>query len=421
MSRAHVVIVGAGAAGTASAVELRRLGFEGDLTIVHGEEAGPYNRTAVNKALLHPNAELAAVASTIPTDPRTRLLAGTRATALDVDRGEVKLHDGRRLAYDALLIATGARPRGLRAVVSRDASTRVSERVTTLRTESDARQIRALLDQVAAQHDRVARVGVVGASLLGSESADTLRQLGHDVCLIDPAANPLARLLGSAVGGWVTDQHLQHLDAVFEGTVDAIDTRGHELALRLSTACEVAVDLVIAARGVDPDTSWLATTPLDLTDGVLVDDRLRTVGAEHVYAAGDLAHVAGQGRTEHWGYALAQGARAARSIGRQFGLHKDPEPARNTPSYATRLYGKSINVLGVPVTEHREVSVATQPEDGVHVSAFLAETGQLAAAVVLGSQKIANKLRPLVGTYAAIEEAANVVAAASRRPRLVRR
>ena len=110
MSVASVVIVGAGAAGTAAATQLRSLGFAGDLTLVNAEGQAPYNRTTVNKTLLHPDSTLDSVRTALPNDPRATLLAG-RAERLDTERRAVVLQDGNHLSYDAVLIATGARPR----------------------------------------------------------------------------------------------------------------------------------------------------------------------------------------------------------------------------------------------------------------------------------------------------------------------
>ncbi len=110
VNAASVVIVGAGAAGTAAATQLRKLGFDGDLTLVHGETPVPYNRTTVNKTLLQGDARLDSVRTALPNDPHTRLLSG-RAERLDTERRTVVLKDGTHLSYTAVLIATGARPR----------------------------------------------------------------------------------------------------------------------------------------------------------------------------------------------------------------------------------------------------------------------------------------------------------------------
>lgn len=415
VSAASVVIVGAGAAGTAAATQMRKLGFDGDLTLVHGEGPVPYNRTTVNKTLLQADARLDSVRTALPRDPRTSLL-NARAERLDTARRTVVLQDGNQLFYDAVLIATGARPRLLPGREQRLHATQLSNRITPLRTYDDAERIRRVLATIGSKHRRPARVGIAGASLLGSETADALKGLGHDVFLIGMAANPMTRHLGTTIATWVQTRHEEHLAGVFEARVDSLEVSADGVTLALSNGTELTVDLVIEALGVDPEVDWLRDSPLTLDDGVLVDDRLRTLNVEGVYAAGDLARVDGSPRIEHWGHALAHGAHAARTISHDLQLTEDPGPFAPSGSYSTWLYGKPINVLGSP-SLHRDREVALAPPGHeAHVTVYASAESRLSAAVTLGSAKVANRLRPLVAAGAAIEEAAAVVTATLKPP-----
>lgn len=410
MSAASVVIVGAGAAGTAAATQLRKLGFDGDLTLVHGEGPVPYNRTTVNKTLLQAGATLDSVRTALPNDPRTSLLSG-RAERLDIERRTVLLQDGTHLSYNAVLIATGARPRLLPGRKQNLAATELSDRITPLRTYDDAERVRRVLATIGSKYGRRARVGIAGASLLGSETADALKASGHDVFLIGAAANPMTRHLGTTIATWVQMRHAEQLAGVFEARVDALEASSDGITLALSDGTKLTVDLVIEALGVDPEVGWLRDSPLTLDDGVLVDDRLRTVNAAGVYAAGDLARINGSPRIEHWGHALAQGGHAARSISHDLQLSEDPGPFEPSGSYSTWLYGKPINVLGSPHPHRdRELDLAL-PGNAAHVTFYASAERRLSAAVTLGSAKLANRLRPLVAVGAAIEDAADVVTA----------
>ena len=410
MNTASVVIVGAGAAGTAAATQLRSLGFDGDLTLVNAEEQIPYNRTTVNKTLLHPDSTHDSVRMALPDDPRTTLLAG-RADRLDTERRTVVLQDGNHLSYDAVLIATGARPRPLPRRDQNTGDAELCDRVTPLRTYDDAERIRRVLARVGSKPCRSAWVGVVGASLLGSETADALTDLGHEVFLIGATNNPMARQLGTTIATWVQARHAEHLAGVLDARVDSVSTRGDDVVLALSNGTELAVDLVIEAVGVDPEVGWLGNSALSIDDGVLVDDRLRTLNVEGVYAAGDLARIDGSPRIEHWGHALAQGAHAARTISHDLQHTEDPGPFQPSGSYSTRLYGKPINVLGAPHPHRgREVALAP-PGQEAHVTVYTSAESRLSAAVTLGSAKLANRLRPLVAAGAGLDEAADVVTA----------
>lgn len=410
MSTASVVIVGAGAAGTAAATQLRSLGFDGDLTLVNAEAQIPYNRTTVNKTLLHPDSTLDSVRTALPDDPRTTLLAG-RADRLDTERRTVVLRDGNHLSYDAVLIATGARPRPLPGRGQNAGAAGLRDRLTPLRTYDDAERIRRVLTRIGARACRPARVGIVGASLLGSETAEALTDLGHEVFLIGAAITPMTRQLGTTIATWVRARHAEHLAGVLDARVDYVSVRGDDVVLTLSNRTELTVDLVIEAVGVDPEVGWLVNSALTIDDGVVVDDRLRTLNVERVYAAGDLARIDSSPRVEHWGHALAQGAHAARTISHDLLRTDDPGPFHPSGSYSTRLYGKPINVLGAAHPHRgREISLGPPGREG-HVTVYTSADNRLRGAVTLGSAKLANRLRPLVAAAAGINEAADVVTA----------
>jgi NADPH-dependent 2,4-dienoyl-CoA reductase/sulfur reductase-like enzyme len=410
VSTASVVIVGTGAAGTAAATELRSLGFAGDLTLVNAEGQAPYNRTTVNKTLLHPDATLDSVRTALPDDPRTTLLSG-RAERLETDRRTVVLAGDHHLSYDAVLIATGARPRLLpgREQNARDLDFR--DRVTPLRTYDDAERIRRVLAKTGARTGQRARVGIVGASLLGSETADALTGLGHDVFLIGAASNPMTRQLGTTIAAWLRARHDEHLAGMMDVRVDSVSARGEDIVLALSDGTELSVDLVIEALGVHPEVGWLRDSALTIDDGVLVDDHLRALNVDGVYAAGDLARIPGSPRVEHWGHALAQGAHAARTISHDLHGADDPGPFRPSGSYSTRVYGKPINVLGSSQPHPGHEVALSPPGHEAHVTVYTGADSRLSAAVTLGSAKIANRLRPLVDARATLEEAAEVVSA----------
>lgn len=398
----HVLIVGAGASGTSAAAELRRLGFSGRVTILNGEQVAPYNRTTVNSTLLRPDADPASVGQGFPDDEETAVLTGVRATSLDLQGHSLRLVDGRQLRYDSLVIASGARARELPAEVHE--ATRRS--VTTLRSASDAARVRDALGSACAA-GRSARVVVAGAGLLGSETADALSDMGHVVHLVDPAESPLKRLLGPGVASWVDQRHRDRLAGVWQDTVVAVQPGGRDgVLVRLRSGTPVHADLVVAALGVVPDVGWLDATELETAQGVVTDDHLRVPGAPGIYAAGDVARVRGGPKGEHWGHALAQGAHAARTIAYDLGLAEDPGPWAGSASFATRLYGAPITVLGTPTGD--PFDLVGEPAAELHVAAATT-TGALHGVVVRGPMKIANRLRPLVAAHASVEDAVAVL------------
>lgn len=409
--REGVLILGAGAAGATAATELRSLGYDGPLTVVNGETHAPYNRTTVNKSLLQGGMTLDSVALPVPSDPGTTWVHGSRAVALDTSARQVRLDSGVSLGYGSLLVATGAQPRRIPAPFPPQAASKVR----TLRTVEDAFGLRGLLDEVTRRRSgSPVRVAVVGGGLLGAETSDALASEGADVLLVDPDTAPLSRVLGVTVGRWLLQRHEHHLRPAFGATVTGIDRAEGDVVVSLSDGRVETVDLVLATLGVEPTVGWLAESPLTVGDGVHADDRLRAVGVGGVYVAGDLANVVtttGSRRIEHWGHALAQGRHVARVIAHDLGLADDPGPFEPSLSFATRLYGKGLTVVGGWQPGLKEVVLAGDVADDAATVGFVDADDRLVGAVALGSPKVLNTVRPVVSSGGSLRTAREAVEA----------
>ncbi|HUF12676.1 MAG TPA: FAD-dependent oxidoreductase [Longimicrobiales bacterium] len=299
-----VAIVGAGAAGSAAAEQLRREGHDGRILLIDPDEAAPYDRPNLSKDYLAGTAEEA----WIPLRPRgfyeehgIERVVGSVASIDSVGR-TLRTADGRAFSYEALLLATGARPIRLR-VPGADLP-----HVHVLRTLRDCRGIIA-----AAQSAK--NVVVIGASFIGMETAAALRSRGLEVTVVAPERIPFERTLGDALGTRIHDAHREH-GVRFElgRTVAAIDR--DEVVLDDGT--RTPADLVIVGIGVRPDLTLAEAVGAGVEDGVLVNEHLETSVAG-IFAAGDIARWPapvpdGRIRIEHWMVAQRMGQAAARSI-----------------------------------------------------------------------------------------------------------
>lgn len=188
-SHGKVVIVGASLAGLRAAETLRAEGFTGHLTLIGDEPYEPYDRPPLSKTV-----QMGWISVEHTTLPRQRdsaaeWLLGVPATALDVSSRHVRISDGRQVAFDRLLIATGTRARPWP-----DSQQAALDGVLTVRTRNDAARLRARL---AAGPKRVL---VIGAGFTGSEVASVCRELGLEVTVTERSATPLAGALGQAAG-----------------------------------------------------------------------------------------------------------------------------------------------------------------------------------------------------------------------------
>jgi 3-phenylpropionate/trans-cinnamate dioxygenase ferredoxin reductase subunit len=304
-----IVIAGAGLAGAKAAEALRDEGFDGRVVLLGAEDERPYERPPLSKEVLRGDAprEKVYVHDEAYYDKHEiELRTGTAVEAVDTRAAEVVLAGGERLRYDALLLATGARPRRL-TLPGADL-----DGVHELRTLADCDALRERMHNGA-------RLAVVGAGWIGCEVAASARQKGLDVTVVEPLSMPLERVLGVEVGAIYRDVHAAHGVRLALGRgVAGFEGDGRVSALRTSDGERIDCDLVVVGVGVTPCTELAQRAGIEVADGIVVDEYLRT-SRPRVFAAGDVAtaqHPRWQCsiRVEHWANALNQGPAAARNM-----------------------------------------------------------------------------------------------------------
>jgi 3-phenylpropionate/trans-cinnamate dioxygenase ferredoxin reductase subunit len=327
----NIVVIGAGLAGANAVKELRTQGYPGDITLIGAEPRPPYERPPLSKGLLLGSAEPDSVFvhdTAWYADQQIDLLTDTTVTGIDLDTGHV-VAGGRQLPYDRLLLTTGAQPRRL------PLSDGAGADVVYLRTLDDALALNARLTE---------HLLIVGAGWIGLEVAAAARQAGGTVTIVEPAALPLAHVLGDELGLLFADLHREHgVDLRLRTSVAVIDHTRGRTTVRLSDGSELNPDLILVGIGAEPDDHLAATARLATDHGVLVDARL-CASDPHVYAAGDVANqdhpLLGRIRVEHWDTAIHQGRHAARS------MLGDDEPYTRQPYFFTDQYDLGMEYVG---------------------------------------------------------------------------
>ncbi|HET8785461.1 MAG TPA: FAD-dependent oxidoreductase [Candidatus Limnocylindrales bacterium] len=301
------VIVGASLAGASAAAALRKEGFDGRIVLIGDESERPYERPELSKTYLRGEAkkDLHVHPADYYAEHHIELRTGRPVERIDADRREVHLGD-ERIAFDRLLLATGATPRRL------DVPGGDLNGIVTLRTMADADRIREAAS--AAAH-----IVVVGGGWIGSEVAASLREVGRDVTLVLPWQVPLENVLGPEIGGMYRQAHEEHGVTLSTGTF-AAGFEGHErvAAVQTSDGRRIPADLVVVGVGAEPRVELARQAGLAVDDGILVDERLET-SVPGIFAAGDVAnaihpHYGRRLRVEHWDNAKRQGRAAAANM-----------------------------------------------------------------------------------------------------------
>jgi 3-phenylpropionate/trans-cinnamate dioxygenase ferredoxin reductase subunit len=327
---ASVVIVGAGAAGSAAAEMLRRQGYAGPITMIDPDVPAPYDRPNLSKDYLAGNAP----EEWIPLRPDgfyaehgiERIAA--EVTSLDTQHRALTLSDGRTREYGALLLATGAEPNRLRTPGAE------LDHVHLLRTFADCKAI-------IARAEKSRRVAVIGASFIGMEAAASLRTRGLEVAVIAPDSLPFEKTLGAELGRRIQRAHEAHGVRFHLGRTAAEITPDR---LRLDDGTEVEADLVVVGVGVKPRVALAEAAGIAVENGVMVDEFLES-SAPGVFAAGDIArwpdpHTGERIRVEHWIVAQRQGQAAAKNI---LGLRV---PFTEVPFFWTHQFDVPVSYTG---------------------------------------------------------------------------
>ena len=377
------VIVGAGLAGGGAAATLREEGFDGRLVLIGAEPQPPYERPPLSKEYLRGESSFEQVLFQpldfyAENDIETRF--GDRVTRVDAAAKVVELDRGDRVAYGALLVATGGQNRST-PIPGIDL-----EGIYGLRTVADSDRIRA---EISPGRKAV----VVGRGFIGLEATATLRQSGVEVAVVDRNAVPLRRVLGEEVGRVVGEIHRDHgTELIFEDKVAALE--GAQRVERVTTrrGHRIECDFVVVGLGIEPVTDLLAGTGAQIDNGVVVDEYLRT-GVDGIYAAGDVAnhyhpvferHI----RVEHWQNALKQGPAAARNM-----LGKN-EPYGEIPWFWSDQYEHNLQYAGFH-SEWDELVVRGSTE-GRNFVAFYRKNGRVLAAVAINGGRDLRRSIPLI-------------------------
>jgi NADPH-dependent 2,4-dienoyl-CoA reductase/sulfur reductase-like enzyme len=392
----EIVIVGASLAGVRAAEALRRGGHTGGITLVGREEHfPPYDRPPLSKEIL--SGEWATDRGRLRVDEHldATLRLGTEATGLALAERSLLLSDGDAVAFDGVVIATGATPRTLRGIDSSLAG------IFVLRTLEEAIALRTALDERP-------RVAVIGAGFIGAEVAAVCRGRGLAVTVFEPLAYPMERALGAEIGGWAAQLHrAQGVDLRLGTGVSGVIGTDRVEGVVTADGTEVPADVVVVAVGVAPEVGWLEGSGLAIENGVVCDSRCRALGAngvavEGVVAAGDVARwwnptFGQQMRVEHWANAVEQGEAAAATL-----LGGDEaEEFTSIPYFWSIQYSQKIQFVGIG----GEFSGVV--EGGIDEERFVATyelEGRLVGALCVNAPARLARYRKLIAERTGIDE-----------------
>lgn len=294
-----IVIVGAGQAGASVAAKLRSLGYAGNVTMIGAEPVPPYQRPPLSKAYLLGKMGLERLYLRAPSfweAQSVTLKLGTEVTAID-RAAKILRVGGKTLPYEQLVLATGAVPRRLPAVVGGNL-----RGVYTIRTLAD-------VDAMAPEFRAGRRLLIVGGGYIGLEAAAVGADLGLQVTLIEKEPRILQRVAAAETAACFRALHRNHGVTIIENTgLERLTGKSRVQGAMLSDGSTLPVDFVIVGVGVAPLTRLAEEAGLGIDNGIRTDAFGRSSDPA-IWAAGDCAsfpHQGGRIRLESVGNAIDQ-------------------------------------------------------------------------------------------------------------------
>src|SRR6185503_6760093 len=271
MTNYQYVIIGGGMTAAAAVDGIREVDSAGESGLISAELDAPYDRPPLSKALwkgtplesIWRKTESKGV--TLHLGRIVKEIAPEQKRVVD-DKGDVFI-------YQTHLLATGGRPRPLAFG---------DDQIMYFRTLSDYRCLRALTETGQ-------RFAVIGDGFIGSEIAAALALNGKEVVMVFPGKDIGDRVFPRPLAQFMSNFYTQKGVEVLAGEkIIGLETRGNQRVLKTSTTREIVVDGVVAGVGIEPNVELAQTAGLEVNNGIIVDEFLRTSHAD-IHAAGDVA------------------------------------------------------------------------------------------------------------------------------------
>lgn len=333
---APVVLVGGGHAAAAFVNSVRRAGYQGRVLLVGDEPVLPYHRPPLSKKYLAdalPVDQIYIRAAAWYEEQQVELHLGQRVEAIEREARRVRLAGGGIIAYDRLVLMTGARPRRLPAAIGGDLSG-----VLLMRSLADAD---ALAPHLAAGK----RMLVVGGGYIGLEAAAVAASKGLQVTLLEAAPRILQRVAAPATADWFRALHRGHGVDLREGvSLRRLLADGDRVCgAELDDGRRVDADVVLVGIGVMPNVELADACGLAVDNGIVVDALCRT-SDPLILAAGDCCSFDYRGqriRLESVQNANDQAAAAAHTVAGQ------DKPYAALPWFWSDQYDCKLQIAGL--------------------------------------------------------------------------
>lgn len=294
------VIVGAGVAGARAVEGIRELDADASIALIGAESVPPLYRPDLSKTMWLEGDRQLADSYLLSDKVVVDMQLDTEVSAIEPDAHSVTLADGTVVSYGKLLLATGSEPR-LAGVTP-------GPRVMGFREAADYEALHAVATPGS-------HIVVVGGGYIGAELTSALVQNDVKVTLVMVGDHVQSNMFPEELSAQVTAGFLNRGVTIIDGFFSGVEVGDAGVTVSLTDGTQVSGDAVVLGIGVTPRTQLAEAAGLEVDNGIVVDDHLRTSAAD-VYAVGDVASfpdpLLGRRRIEHMDNAETMGKAVGR-------------------------------------------------------------------------------------------------------------
>ncbi len=386
----NVVIVGAGHASGQVVATLRQKKFDGNICLIGEEAYLPYQRPPLSKKYLAgelPAERLHFKAANFYDQPNIEVHLNTPIEHIDRATKVVRSATGTEFSYGRLVLSLGAHPRHV------DLPGVELSGVHYLRTIQD-------VDAIREQLGPGRRLVIVGAGYIGLEVAAVAAQLGLDVTVVEMLDRVMSRVVSERVSEFYQKEHIQHgVKLLLSTGVKDFSGDGNVHAVDLSDGTQIEADLVIIGIGVVPNTDLATDAGLEVSNGIVVNDRCQTSDPD-IFAVGDCSYhpndlLGRKVRLESVHNALEQAKTAATNI------CGDVQRYAQVPWFWSDQYDLKLQIAGLS-QDYDQTIIRGDPAERSFSCLYLND-GRLIAVDAINNPKDFMQSKKLIADHAVID------------------
>lgn len=386
----NIVIAGAGHAAGQVVATLKQKRYEGSICLIGEEAYLPYQRPPLSKKYLAgelPAERLHFKADNFYDEPNIDVRLNTTVTNIDRTMKVVHSNTGGEFPYGKLVLSLGAHPRHI------DVPGVELSGVHYLRTIQD-------VDTIRGQIEPGYRLVIVGAGYIGLEVAAVATSLGLDVTVVEMLGRVMSRVVSEQVSAFYQQEHVNHgVKLLLSAGIKGFSGDGRVQAVDLADGTQIEADLVIIGIGVVPNTELAGDAGLEVSNGIVVNDRCQTSDPD-IYAIGDCTYhpndlLECRVRLESVHNALEQAKTAAANI-----CGEDLRYAQ-VPWFWSDQYDLKLQIAGLSQNYDQTV-IRGNPDDRAFACLYL-NNGRLIAVDAINRPKDFMQSKKLIAAHAIID------------------